>query len=258
MLEVRNVSKSFGGGVRGETGNTVLDDVSLTLGANEILTIVGPSGCGKSTLLKCIAGLSSIDGGEILVGGAPIVGPGPDRSVVFQHPSLLPWRTAAGNVAYGMQMQRRFTREQQRPKVDETLELVGLGSFGRYYPGQLSGGMQQRVNLARALATDPEVLLMDEPFGALDALTKEHMHTELARIVEQTRKSVLFITHDIEEALFLSDRVCVMTARPGRIGAVVDVPFPRPRGPELYRDPEFQRMRYEIRALLGTQDDAAA
>ncbi len=179
--------------------------------------IVGPSGCGKTTLLNIVAGLLPYEEGTVSIDGKRVEGPGVDRAVVFQHSALLPWRTIAGNVRYGMEMQRRFDEATMRERADHFVKMVGLSGFERHYPNELSGGMQQRVNLARALAADPEVLLMDEPFAALDAQTREFMQAELLKIWSQARKTVLFITHQINEAVYLADRVAVMSARPGRL-----------------------------------------
>jgi NitT/TauT family transport system ATP-binding protein len=216
-----------------------ISDVSLSVGDGEFVAIVGPSGCGKTTLLNIVAGLLSHDLGSVAIDGRPIAGPGLDRAVVFQHASLLPWRTVTGNVRYGMEVQRRFDRRSMRSRTDHFIGLVGLAGFEKHYPSELSGGMQQRVNLARALASDPAVLLMDEPFAALDAQTREHMQAELLKIWSDARKTVLFITHQINEAVYLADRVVVMSARPGRVKGVLEVPFGRPRTLRIKRDPRF-------------------
>jgi NitT/TauT family transport system ATP-binding protein len=223
-----------------------LSDVSLSVAAGEFVAIVGPSGCGKTTLLNIVAGLLGYDIGTVAIDGARISGPGVDRAVVFQHSSLLPWRTVAGNVRYGMELHKRFDAATLRQRTDEFITLVGLAGFERHYPSELSGGMQQRVNLARALAADPAVLLMDEPFAALDAQTREHMQAELLKIWSGMRKTVLFITHQINEAVYLADRVVVMSPRPGRIKGVLDVPFARPRPLALKRDPRFVELEDAI------------
>src|SRR5688500_5789683 len=193
-----------------------LSDVSLSLAEGEFVAIVGPSGCGKTTLLNIVAGLLPYDLGTVAIDGTRISGPGVDRAVVFQQASLLPWRTIAGNVRYGMELQKRFDAAAMRQRVDHFITMVGLAGFERHYPSELSGGMQQRVNLARALASDPTVLLMDEPFAALDAQTREFMQAELLKSWSKAKKTVLFITHPINEAVYLADRVGVMSARPGR------------------------------------------
>ena len=216
-----------------------LSDVSLSVGDGEFMAIVGPSGCGKTTLLNIVAGLIPYDLGTVAISGRKIDGPGVDRAVVFQHASLLPWRTIAGNIRYGMELQKRFDRAAMQERVDYFVNLVGLRGFEKHYPSELSGGMQQRVNLARALASDPAVLLMDEPFAALDAQTREHMQAELLKIWSQAKKTVLFITHQINEAVYLADRVTVMSARPGRVKGVFDIPFERPRTLSLKREPRF-------------------
>jgi NitT/TauT family transport system ATP-binding protein len=177
--------------------------------------------------------------GTVSIDGRKVSGPGVDRAVVFQHSSLLPWRTIAGNIRYGMEMQKRFDAATMRERTESFLKLVGLSGFENHYPSELSGGMQQRVNLARALAADPVVLLMDEPFAALDAQTREFMQAELLKIWAKAKKTVLFITHQINEAVYLADRVVVMSARPGRVKGVFDIPFGRPRGLELKRDAKF-------------------
>ena len=227
-----------------------LSDVSLTVADREFVAIVGPSGCGKTTLLNIVAGLLRYDVGHVAIDGRRVDGPGNDRAVVFQHASLLPWRTIAGNVRYGMEMHKRFDAATIRQRTDDFIRLVGLSGFERHYPSELSGGMQQRVNLARALAADPTVLLMDEPFAALDAQTREHMQAELLKIWTEARKTVLFITHQINEAVYLADRVVVMSPRPGRIKGVLDVPFERPRPLELKRDPRFGELEEAIWHLI--------
>src|SRR5688572_30879292 len=206
-----------------------LVDVSLSVQEGEFVAVVGPSGCGKTSLMNIVAGLLPYDEGSVSIDGKRVNGPGVDRAVVFQHSSLLPWRTIAGNIRYGMEMQRRFDSATMRSRTDHFVKLVGLSGFENHYPSELSGGMQQRVNLARALASDPAVLLMDEPFAALDAQTREYMQSELLKIWAQARKTVVFITHQINEAVYLADRVTVMSSRPGTVKGVFDIPFDRPR-----------------------------
>ncbi|MFN0161706.1 MAG: ABC transporter ATP-binding protein [Burkholderiales bacterium] len=225
-------------------------DVSLKVADGEFVCIVGPSGCGKTTLLNVVAGLLKYDEGSLRIGGALVNGPGISRAVVFQHASLLPWRTVTGNARYGMEMQRRFDEATMRDRAAHFIALVGLAGFESRYPSELSGGMQQRVNLARALATDPEVLLMDEPFAALDAQTREFMQSELLKIWSKQKKTVLFITHQIDEAAYLADRVVVMGTRPGRIKREFAVPFARPRALSVKRDPEFLRLVDGVWALI--------
>ena len=223
-----------------------LSDVSLTVGDGEFIAVVGPSGCGKTTLLNIVAGLLRFDTGQVTLDGKTIDGPGVDRAVVFQHASLLPWRTIAGNVRYGMELQKRFDAGVMRERTDHFIRLVGLAGFEKHYPSELSGGMQQRVNLARALAADPVVLLMDEPFAALDAQTREFMQAELLKIWTEAKKTVLFITHQINEAVYLADRVAVMSARPGRVKGIVEIPFERPRGLMLKRETRFLAIEEKI------------
>jgi NitT/TauT family transport system ATP-binding protein len=227
-----------------------VNDVSLAVEDGEFLAIVGPSGCGKTTLLNIVAGLLPYEEGTVSIDGKRVDGPGVDRAVVFQHSSLLPWRTIAGNVRYGMEMQRRFDEATMQQRADHFIKLVGLSGFEKHFPNELSGGMQQRVNLARALAADPKVLLMDEPFAALDAQTREFMQSELLKIWSQDRKTVLFITHQINEAVYLADRVAVMSARPGRLKGVFQIPFGRPRTLSLKRDPQFLEIEDSIWQLI--------
>ena len=230
-------------------------DVSLKVADGEFVCVVGPSGCGKTTLLNVVAGLLPYDEGALRIGGAVVNGPGVSRAVVFQQASLLPWRTVTGNVRYGMEMQRRFDETTMRERADYFIKLVGLSGFEARFPSELSGGMQQRVNLARALATDPEVLLMDEPFAALDAQTREFMQSELLKIWSKQKKTVLFITHQIDEAVYLADRVVVMGTKPGRIKAEFAVPFARPRTLSVKRDPAFLKLNDEIWGLI--EEEAA-
>lgn len=230
-------------------------DVSLNIAEGEFVCICGPSGCGKTTLLNIVAGLLTYDEGSLRVGGVRVNGPGVSRSMVFQHASLLPWRTVAANVRYGMEMQRRFDRATMDARTQQFVKLVGLDGFESRYPSELSGGMQQRVNLARALATDPEVLLMDEPFAALDAQTREFMQAELLKIWSRAGKTVVFITHQIDEAVFLADRVVVMGTRPGRIKGEFQIPFARPRTLAVKRDPEFLKHCDQIWNLI--EEEAA-
>jgi NitT/TauT family transport system ATP-binding protein len=227
-----------------------VSDVSLAVEDGEFLAIVGPSGCGKTTLLNIVAGLLPYEEGTVSIDEKRVVGPGVDRAVVFQHSSLLPWRTIAGNIRYGMEMQRRFDEATMHQRTDHFVKMVGLSGFERHFPNELSGGMQQRVNLARALAADPKVLLMDEPFAALDAQTREFMQAELLKIWSQARKTVLFITHQINEAVYLADRVAVMSARPGRLKGVFNIPFGRPRTLSLKRDPQFLEIEDSIWQLI--------
>jgi NitT/TauT family transport system ATP-binding protein len=252
FLEIEGLSKTFARRRRGGEEQPVLDSVDLTATRREFVTVIGPSGCGKSTLLNCIAGLTTYDSGQLRVDGREVHGPGPDRAVVFQHASLLPWRTIERNVAYGVELRRELSRSKISERVHEAIELVGLSGFASHYPHEVSGGMQQRANLARALAVDPELMLMDEPFGALDALTKERLQDELSSLAARLARTTVFITHDIGEAVFLGDTVYVMSARPGRIDARIEVPFARPRAREITTTPEFEAIVTDLRArLLG-------
>jgi NitT/TauT family transport system ATP-binding protein len=234
-LVVSNLGKVFDGG-RGVV--RALDGVDLTVGDNEFVSLVGTSGCGKTTLLMIAAGLDEPSAGGIAIDGIGIAGPGLDRGVVFQSYTLLPWLTARGNVEFAL-IAAGSTRAEARDVAAEHLALVGLSDFADAYPSQLSGGMKQRVAIARALSYRPKMLLMDEPFGALDALTRRHMQELLARIWERHRLTVLFVTHDVEEAVYMSDRVAVMTNRPGRIKSIVPIDLPRPRSFEMIATPPF-------------------
>ena len=232
-----------------------LSDVSFSVDDGEFLAIVGPSGCGKTSMLNIVAGLLPYEEGNVSIDGKRVSGPGIDRAVVFQHSSLLPWRTIAGNIRYGMELQRRFDEATMKERTDYFIKLVGLSGFERHYPSELSGGMQQRVNLARALAADPVVLLMDEPFAALDAQTREFMQAELLKIWSKAKKTVVFITHQISEAIYLADRVVVMSARPGRVKEIFRVPFGRPRDLSLKREPRFLELEDSVWKLIEEESD---
>ncbi|HVZ53445.1 MAG TPA: ABC transporter ATP-binding protein [Pseudolabrys sp.] len=228
----------------------VLDDINLEIRAGEFFVIVGQSGCGKTTFLRIVQGLDRATKGEIKLDGRPLAGPGPDRGFVFQHDSLFPWRTALRNVMFGPEL-RGTPRAKAEKDAREIIKLVGLAGFENHYPFELSGGMRQRVNLARAFAVHPDILLMDEPFAALDALTRESMQQELVRIVAETGKTVLFITHQIDEAILLADRIAVLSARPGRVAKIIDVDLPKPRTLALKRTPEFNAMVEEVWELIA-------
>ena len=230
-VEITGLNKWFG---ELET----LRDIDVAVEQGEFISVVGPSGCGKTTFLRIVAGLEPATSGSIRLDGATVTAPGRNRGFVFQNDSLLPWRTVLSNALIGPEVAGRVG-EKERKRTLDLLKLVGLGGFENYYPRQLSGGMRQRVNLARALAIDPDVLLMDEPFASLDAQTREIMQTELLRIWEQGRKTVLFVTHQIDEAVFLSDRVLVFARRPGRLQESIEIKLPRPRALALKRTPEF-------------------
>jgi len=249
-LEIRGLTKRYD--VERERRRVVaLSDVFLTVADGEFMAIVGPSGCGKTTLLNIVAGLMRHDGGDVIIDGRTVTAPGVDRAVVFQQASLLPWRTVAGNVRYGMELQKRVDASVMRSRTEHFITLVGLSGFERHFPSELSGGMQQRVNLARALAADPVVLLMDEPFAALDAQNRVILQAELVRLWEQTGKTVIYVTHSIEEALLMGDRTVIMTAQPGRIKKIIDVPFPHPRDLiQLSASPEFGALKLDIWRVL--------
>ena len=261
-LSVDDVSKTFR--VRGGRYNEdhllpVLRHISFDVQEGEIVSLIGESGCGKTTLLRIVQGLVRLDRGEIRVDGHPVSGPGRDRGFVFQQATLLPWRTARANVEFGLELQG-MPAANRHNKAQELLELVGLGAAGEQFPHQLSGGMQQRVGLARALAIDPSILLMDEPFSALDAQTREILQRELLRIQHETGKTILFVTHDLDEAIYLSNRVIVLGAKPGRIKKIIDIPFGpnRPELPEMRGDMAFQAIRSEMWELIRSNHAAAA
>jgi NitT/TauT family transport system ATP-binding protein len=251
-IRLAAVSKSFD--VRGGDTFTALDGITLDVTPGEFLVVVGPSGCGKSTLLDLLAGLTRPTSGRILLDGTAVTGPALDRSIVFQQYALLPWRTAQRNVEFALEARRRLDRLNRKARAErarEYLDLVGLTGFEDRYPHELSGGMRQRVAIARALASDPAVLLMDEPFAALDAQTRDGLQEELARIWQRTGKTIVFITHGIDEAVYLGQRVAVMTSRPGRIKEVVDVRLgARDVDDDLRSSPEFAAYRHQVWSLL--------
>ena len=252
-ISFQQVRKEFV--VRGEGGGpsdrfTALEDITLDVRPGEFLALVGPSGCGKSTLLDLLGGLTAPTSGRILLDGRPIEGPARDRGIVFQQYALFPWRTAAQNVEFGLDIAGIKARE-RRERALQYLDLVGLSAFADRYPHELSGGMKQRVAIARSLAYDPEVLLMDEPFAAIDAQTRETLQDELLRIWRTTGKTILFITHGIDEAVVLGQRVAVMTSRPGRIKHVVEIPQAlRGESEDIRSVPEFGPVRHEVWSLL--------
>ncbi len=253
-LEARNISMSF---TRRGRRIDALHDVSLQVEAGTFVSIVGASGCGKTTLLRIVDGLMTPSSGEILVNGQPVSGPGPDRGFVFQQDALLPWRTVLDNVIFGLEVQRNGHKREARARADGFVKLVGLSGFEHLFPHELSGGMRQRANLARALTIDPDVLLMDEPFASLDAQTREIMQVELLRIWRSNRKTVVFVTHQIDEAIILADKVVVMTSRPGRIKAILDVNIPRPRDLSVKRTPQFLQLVDDIWKMLEEEVKAA-
>jgi ABC-type nitrate/sulfonate/bicarbonate transport system ATPase subunit len=255
-LELRDLTKVFfQQSAEGPLGLLVLDDVTLTVGTGEFVSVLGPSGCGKTTLARIIVGIEDRTGGEIEIGGKPAGPPGPDRCLVFQNYGLLPWRTVLDNVELGLELQG-VPRKERHETARKYIELVGLGGFERHFPHQISGGMQQRAGLARALSTKPRLLIMDEPFGAVDAQMRTLLQDELLRIVEVTNASVLFVTHSIEEAVYLSDRILIFSARPGRPVGEVVVDLPKPRYEVGARElPEFAGVRRRVTEILAERTD---
>ncbi|GHJ43643.1 ABC transporter ATP-binding protein [Catellatospora sp. TT07R-123] len=252
-ISLTGVGKTFPGGPGRRV--TALADVDLQIAAGEFFVLVGPSGCGKSTLLDLLTGLTRPDTGEISVGGRPVTGPGLDRGIVLQQYALFPWRTAQANVEFGLEA-KGLPRRRRAQLAREYLHLVGLGGAADRYPHQLSGGMKQRVAIARSLAYDPDVLLLDEPFAALDAQTRDQLQEELLRIWRRTGKTIVFITHGIDEAVYLGQRVAVMTSNPGRIKQVIDVALDR-GGDDVRSGADFRRYRHEIWTLLRDEVLAA-
>jgi ABC-type nitrate/sulfonate/bicarbonate transport system ATPase subunit len=251
MLTVENLDKKY---VSHGSETPALVDINLRIEEGEFVCLLGPSGCGKSTLLKIIAGLIPATSGRIAINGKPLSGPGPERAVVFQDYALFPWMTVRDNVEFGLEA-RGLPVAERHEVSSRLLQVVGLSDFAERFPHQLSGGMKQRVSIARALAVDPSLLLMDEPFGALDAQTRQLLQDELLRIWRQYRKTVVFVTHSIEEAIYLSDRIVVMTARPGRVKQIVMIPEARPR--DMASIDMNQRQR-EVRAVLSEEIARAA
>ena len=260
-LRIEGVSRTFGA-VRGGKPVQALQPVDLSVAANDFITILGPSGCGKSTLLRIVAGLEAPTTGKVLLDGKAVTRPGPDRGMVFQSYTLFPWLTVAENIGFGLR-ERGMAERERNNIVASYVDLVGLKGFENHWPKQLSGGMQQRTAIARALANDPEILLLDEPFGALDNQTRGLMQELLLGIWERRKKTVLFVTHDIEEAIFMASRVIVMSARPGRIKSDVPVDLPHPRHYTLKTSPEFSALKAQltedirIEAMRTAQGQAA-
>jgi NitT/TauT family transport system ATP-binding protein len=251
MIRFDGVSKTFGAG--GGSGQTpALDGVDFAVAEREFVCLVGPSGCGKTTVLRIAAGLVAPDRGQVTIRDVPVTGPGPDRAMVFQQATLLPWADVLTSVAFGLEL-RGVPRAERESAARDLIRTVGLEGFERHYPRQLSGGMQQRVGLARALAVNPDLLLMDEPFAAVDAQTRRSLQDELLRLHLATEKTVIFVTHDIEEAVRLGDRVLLMSPRPGRIRETLEVSLPRPRPADLDANPEAVRLKAylwrQLRAL---------
>lgn len=246
-LEIKQLSKVF----KGSAGDvTALDRIDFDVHAGEFVSIVGTSGCGKSTLLNIIAGLTDYTSGELLLNGKAVSGPGSDRAVVFQSDATFPWLSVEDNIQYGMKV-KKVPKEQRKRTTDELLNLLGLEKFRRSYPRELSGGMRKRIDIGRAYAAEPDILLMDEPFGALDVVTRETMQDELLRIWSEKKRTVIFVTHDLEEAMYLSDRIILLSPRPGRMKEIVELPFSRPRTPELRESREFYELRNKLRKLMN-------
>jgi NitT/TauT family transport system ATP-binding protein len=241
MIRVHALSKEFGTGDNGG-GILALSDIDFEVRDNEFVTIIGPSGCGKTTLLRIIAGLIPYDQGEVAIDGLAVTGPGPERAVVFQNFALMPWADVLANVTFGLEV-RRMPQDECRDRAKDLIKLVGLEGFEKRLPKELSGGMQQRVGLARALAVNPQILLMDEPFGALDEQTRRLLQEQLLTLWEEQRKTVVFVTHSMDEAVMLGDRVMLMTPRPGRVKEMIDVPLQRPRSPQVEKTSAFVEIK---------------
>jgi NitT/TauT family transport system ATP-binding protein len=248
-LEVRGVSLDLAN-ERTQQILPVLRSVDLDVHEGELVCIVGPSGCGKTTLLNAVDGLIRVTAGRILVDGHEVAGPGPDRAMVFQHDSLFPWRTVLANVMYGLDLQGKLKPVERRERARALVELVGLSGFAEHYPHELSGGMRQRVNIARALVTQPQLLLLDEPFAALDAQTREFMQAELLKILARARTTALFVTHQINEAVFLSNRVVVLSARPASVKEIIAVDLPPARTLAMKHQPSFLALEQRIWRLI--------
>jgi NitT/TauT family transport system ATP-binding protein len=253
ILEVKGLGKTFQSH-QGEV--TALQDINFKTHRRELVCVIGPSGCGKSTLIRILAGLESHTSGEVLLDGKPVNGPGRDRGMVFQGYTLFPWLTVKKNVMFGLEM-NNAGRNEAESQARQWLELVGLSKFADAYPHQLSGGMKQRVAIARALANQPRILLMDEPFGALDAQTRAKMQNHLLEIWKNIDITILFITHDLDEAIFLADRILVLKAHPGAVQELIEVPVPRPRSAMQTSSPEFQATKARLEALIHPPSDKA-
>jgi NitT/TauT family transport system ATP-binding protein len=242
MIRVKSLSKQFGTVDNGNAAVLALSDIGFEVRDNEFVTIIGPSGCGKTTLLRIIAGLIPYQQGEVSIDSRPVTGPGPERAVVFQNFALMPWADVLGNVTFGLEV-RGMAKGEAEARAKELIKLVGLEGFERRLPKELSGGMQQRVGLARALAVNPQILLMDEPFGALDEQTRRLLQEQLLQLWERERKTVVFITHSMEEAVMLGDRVMLMTPRPGKVKEMIEVPLKRPRSRDVEKSPAFVEIK---------------
>ncbi len=256
ILDVQGLSKTFT--APGRPTTLALDDVSFRVHRRELMCVIGPSGCGKSTLARLVAGLEAPSGGRMLLDGKPIAGPGPDRGMVFQSYTLFPWLTVEKNVMFGLEVGKGASRSEAEEEAQLWLQLVGLTKFASAYPHQLSGGMKQRVAIARALANRPRILLMDEPFGALDAQTRCQMQSYLLQIWKQVDITILFITHDLDEAVYLADRILILDAHPGRVREMMEVPVPRPRDPEQFVSPAFIAARHHLEELIHPRAAQAA
>jgi len=251
MIEVRHIDKTFAAKQRKASPVKILDDVSLSIADREFVSILGASGCGKSTLLRIVAGLVPHDGGEVRVAGQRVTRPAPEIGVVFQASNMLPWLTVRQNLLLGTRL-RKIPKAKSEPRVAALLEMLGLAQFADHHLHELSGGMRQRASIGQILALEPKVLLMDEPFGALDALTRDNLNVELLRIWQEHRQTVLLVTHSIEEAVFLSDRVIVMSARPGKVQQEVVIDLPRPRSPQTIKQhPRYAGYVAQLSQLMG-------
>jgi NitT/TauT family transport system ATP-binding protein len=258
LISVRDLSVSYDVARTGKR-LVAIEGVDLDVHEGEFITVLGPSGCGKTTFMNVVAGLVKPTTGSVLVDGRPVTGPGPDRAVVFQDYALLPWRTVFDNVRFGLEMQKGLKGEGWRDRVQEVIEMVGLAGFESSYPRELSGGMQQRVGLARAFVAEPRILLMDEPLGAVDALTREVMRDEIDKLIQKTGKTVLFITHSIEEAILLGDRIVVFKSHPGAVKEVIETGLERPRSERsVQHDPRFLELRDHLWDALQGEATAAA
>jgi len=254
MIDIRGCRKTFAGH-DGQPPVPVIGGVDLTVADHEFVCLLGPSGCGKTTLLRILAGLIPADAGEVLIDGRPVLGPGPDRGVVFQDFALLPWADVLQNVAFGLEL-RGDPQEARETRARALIQAVGLAGFEHHYPRQLSGGMQQRVGLARALAVDPATLLMDEPFGSIDAQARRSLQDDLLRLQHQHRKTVVFVTHSVDEAVRLGDRIVLLTPRPARVAEVIAVDLPRPRPPSLGRLARFVEIKEHLWGRLMGDPEA--
>jgi NitT/TauT family transport system ATP-binding protein len=256
MIRVKGLSKAFGSIDNGDAGVLALSDIDFEVRDNEFVTVIGPSGCGKTTLLRIIAGLIPYNDGEVSIDSRPVTGPGPERAVVFQSFALMPWADVMGNVTFGLDV-RGVAKSESEGRARELIKLVGLEGFERRLPKELSGGMQQRVGLARALAVNPQILLMDEPFSALDEQTCRLLQEQLLQLWERERKTVVFITHSMEEAVMLGDRVMLMTPRPGKVKEMIDVPLKRPRPRDIEKSSSFVEIKEylweNLRAMQAAQ-----